>query len=166
LRQVAALERLAARVETSPALEALLLIGSLARDEGDELSDVDAIVVVAEGRFDEAWAARHELDGGEALVAWDDLERGRPEIGGRKWLTRDIVLVECLLATPSSGVRLADPFRLVVGDPTVPELLARRPPIERSELEAYVADREVEGRGFHEIEHAYAALTGAVRLAR
>jgi hypothetical protein len=131
LRQLAVLERLAARVEASPSLEALLLLGPLAVGDGDELSDVDAIVVAAEGRFDEAWAARHELDGGEALVAWDDLERGRPEIGGRKWLTRGVVLVECVLATPSSGVRLADPFRLVVGDPTIPERLARRPPIER-----------------------------------
>ena len=160
------LERLSAHVAESPALEGLVLIGSLARGDGDDLSDVDLIVVVAEGRFDEAWSARRELEGGDALVAWDDLERGRPEVGARKWLTRDLVLVECLLATASSGVRLADPFRVVVGAAGIPDRFARRPPIERSELDAYVAEREADGLGFHEVEHAYAALTRAVRQAR
>jgi hypothetical protein len=42
LRQLAVLERLAARVEASPSLEAPLLLGSLAVGDGDELSDVDA----------------------------------------------------------------------------------------------------------------------------
>jgi predicted nucleotidyltransferase len=141
------------------------LLGSLARGDGDELSDVDLIAVVAEGRFDEAWSARSELEGGEAIVAWDETEPDRPGIGARKWLTRDVVLVECLLATPSSGVRLAEPFRVLVGDAALPDRLTRRPPIERSELDAYVADREATGRGFHEVEHAYGALTRAVRRA-
>jgi predicted nucleotidyltransferase len=163
---MAVVERLAARVEASPVLDALLLLGSLARGEGDAVSDVDAIVVVMEGRFDAAWATREELEGGEAIVAWDDLERGRPEIAGHKWLTRDLVLVECLLATPSSGVRLADPFRVVAGDSSVPERMTRRPPFDRLELDAYVADREAEGYDLHEIEQAYAALTRAVRQAR
>jgi predicted nucleotidyltransferase len=166
VRQLAAVERLAARVEASPAAEGLLLLGSLARGEGDELSDVDAIVVVAEGRFDEAWAARHQLEDPDVLVAWDDSDRDRAGVGARKWLTSDIVLVECLLATPSSGVRLADPFRIVVGDRELPNRFTRRPAIERSELDTYVAEREAAGKRLHDIEHAYAALTRAVRQAR
>jgi predicted nucleotidyltransferase len=166
VRQQAVVERLVHRIEAAPAVEGALLVGSLARGEADDLSDVDLIVVVAERRFDEAWAARGELEGGEALVAWDDSDPDRPEIGARKWLTRDVVLVECLLATRSSGVRLAEPFRVLVGNPGLPHGVARRPPIERPELDAYVTEREATGRPFHAVEHAYAALTRAVRQAR
>ena len=75
-RQEAVIDRLTRRIETSGLLEGALLIGSLARGEGDEVSDVDLIVVVADGQFSQAWAARRALEGGEAVVPRSDgLER-------------------------------------------------------------------------------------------
>ncbi len=155
-------KRLLGAVAAAPTLEGAILLGSLARGVGDEVSDVDLIVVVRDGSFDEAWAAREALHGDDALAAWDDLEPGRPEIGGHKWLSRDLVLVECLLATPSSGVRIAEPFRVVSGAASLPERLVRRPPIERADLTAYAQEREQAGR-VHEVERAYSELARAVR---
>jgi predicted nucleotidyltransferase len=40
-----------------PDLDGLLLLGSFAAGRADQISDVDLVAVVAEGRFDEAWAA-------------------------------------------------------------------------------------------------------------
>jgi hypothetical protein len=165
LRQEPTLERLKERIENDPALEGAILIGSLATGAADDLSDIDVLVVVAEGRFEEVWSARHTLDGGEAIVAWDDVEPGREGIGGRKWLTRDLVFVECLLATPSSGVRLAGPYRLLAGSSALPDELDRRGQFTRDELDAYARDRVAAGRT-HEIETAYGALVRAVRSVR
>jgi len=164
-RQEAVIDRLTRRIETSGLLEGALLIGSLARGEGDEVSDVDLIVVVADGQFSQAWAARRALEGGEAVAAWDDIDPEHAEIGGHKWLTKDLVLVECLLATPSSGVRLTEPFALLAGDPGLPGRLARRQPFTRDELDDFAQGRVDAGRT-HEIEIAYGQLARAVRSAR
>jgi predicted nucleotidyltransferase len=163
-RQQKALDRLTRRIEATGSLEGAFVIGSLARGEGDELSDVDVFVVVAEGRFDDAWAARAELEGGEAIVAWDQLEPGRANVGARKWLARDLVLVECLLTTPTSGAKLAEPHRLLTGPSDLAERVPRKPPIPREELEEYAQAQREAGRT-HPIQTAYDGLTRAVRAA-
>ena len=165
LRQESVTARLAERIEASPVLEGAILIGSFAADTADEVSDVDVIVVVDEGRFNEAWEDRCDLEGSEALVAWDVVDAKHAEIGGHKWLTADIVLVDCLLATPSSGVRLADPFRILAGDVSLSDTLTRRPPIVRAEVEAFAEELEAAGR-LHDTERAYHELVKTVRAAR
>jgi Nucleotidyltransferase domain len=164
-RQQKVLDRLTRRIEATPSLEGAFLIGSLARGEGDELSDVDVFVVVAEGRFDESWAARAELEGGEAIFAWDQLEAGRMNVGARKWLTTDVVLVECLLTTPSSGAKLAEPHRLLTGSSDLAGRIPQIPPIPRRELEEYAEEQREAGRT-HPVQTAYDGLTRAVRAAR
>lgn len=161
-RQASVLTRLTERIGDDPALSGALLLGSLANGTGDELSDIDVLIVVREGWFEAAWSARSGLEGGEALVAWDDADPTRAEIGGHKWLTRDLVLVECLLATPTSGVRLAEPFSLLAGDASLPGLLERRAPIPRDELEDFAQTRADLGRA-HPVETAYGRLASAVR---
>jgi predicted nucleotidyltransferase len=157
-------ERLAERIDAAPELEAAFLLGSLARGDADDLSDVDLMVVVREGRFDEAWSQREALHGVDALAAWDDLDPERAEIGAHKWITRELVLVEVLLATASSGIRLADPFVVVAGDAAVADRVERRPPIAREELRQF-ADMRIETGRANEIETTYEALVNAVRQA-
>jgi hypothetical protein len=165
LRQQRVLDELARRIEATHALEGAMVIGSFAAGTADDVSDLDLIVVVANGRFGEAWAARGELEGDETLVAWDAVDPAHPEIGAHKWLTMDMVLVECLLATPSSGVRLAEPFRVLAGDASLPDRLTRRPPIARAEVEAFAEELETAGR-VHDVERAYHTLAKAIRAAR
>jgi hypothetical protein len=160
-RQEAVLQRLAARVEATSLLEGAVLIGSLAASGGDDLSDIDVIAVVIEGRFEEAWAARAELAGGEDLIGWDDVDPGRPLVAKRMWLTRDLVLVECLLAAPGHA-HLAEPFKLVAGPAAVTERLPRRESIQRRELERFETGRREAGRT-NEIEIADATLARVVR---
>ena len=133
-------------------LEGAIVIGSFAAGTAD-------------GRFEKAWAARRELEGAEALVAWDDTDPADPEIGARKWLTRDIVLVECLVATPASGVKLAEPFRVVAGGDALPCSLARRPPIACEDVDAFARDLEAASR-IQGVERAYHALVETVRSGR
>src|SRR5262245_54575513 len=115
-RQWPALERLRAHVEVSPALAGMVLVGSFARGEVDPLSDLDVVLVVSDGGCDAGWAAREELHGDTALMCWDQRDPAFAEAGAHKWVTRDLVLVECLLATPTSRVRLARPASVVAGD--------------------------------------------------
>jgi predicted nucleotidyltransferase len=162
VRQHGVVKRLAGRINATADLEAAILLGSLARGDADDLSDVDAFVIVREGRFDAAWSERHTLRGDEALASWDDVDPERHEIAAHKWITRDLVLVEVVLATASSGIRLADPFAVVAGDAAVAERIERRPPIERADLRAFADKRVATGRA-HEIERAYESLVNAVR---
>lgn len=164
LRQEPVLERLRRRVTAEDALEGALLLGSFATQSADALSDLDVLVVVAEGRFAESWAARERLEGDEAIAAWDDVDPDHAEIGGHKWLTRDLVLVECLLATPSSGVRLAEPYSVLAGDVSLPDRLRRRAEFTRAELREFAAARADAGR-LNEVEAAYGRLVDAVRSA-
>jgi predicted nucleotidyltransferase len=163
-RQQRVVERLADCIHETPELVAGFLLGSLARGDADNLSDVDLIVIVQEGSFEAAWADRHTLESDDALTAWDDPDPERPEIGAHKWITRDLVLVEIVLATASSGIRLADPFVVVAGDPEVADRVERRPPIAREDLRKF-ADMRVETGRANEIETRYEALVNAVRRA-
>ena len=158
-RQWPTLEPLIERVEASPLLEGMVLVGSFARGQVDPLSDPDLVVVAPEDGFEAAWAARDDLHGGSALVAWDQRDPGFDHAGAHKWLTRDLILVECLLSTVSSGVRLADPAMVVAGDPGLHDRFPRRPTITREEIREHPIE-------VHEIERAYDRLKAAARRAQ
>lgn len=152
--------RLVEEVEAFDAYEAAILLGSLARGEADEFSDIDLLLLVRDGRFDEAWRRRHRLSG-DALYVWDE----RPEqieIAKHAFLTRDFVLVECPHTTSAGGHRLADPFVVIAGDPDAAQRLPRRPPIQREELQAYVDQRDAEGRS-NRVQRRYDDLVSALR---
>ena len=157
-RQWPALERLRAHVEVSPALAGMILVGSFAHGEVDPLSDLDVVLVVPEGGFDAAWTAREALHGDAALVCWDQRDPGFDQAGAHKWITSDLVLVECLLATPDSGVRLARPAAVVAGDAGL---------IERFPGRAAISSEEAarEPSRLHTVERAYDELKAAVRAA-
>jgi len=163
-RQWPALVHVAQRVAESPALDGLLLIGSFVSGAADDLSDVDLIVVVAEGRFAEAWRQRASLQTPDVLVAWDWPPDGG-EAAGHKWLTRELVLVECALWTPSAAVRLADPFAVLVGEESLGDRFARRHEISREELEEFAQERRDDGT-MPEVERRYGDLVRAARAAR
>ena len=148
-----------------PALDGLILIGSFAAGTADDLSDIDSVVVAAEGSFDAAWGARRGLDPSDALYAWDIRPDPTREVGGRKVITRDIVKVECLVATPSSGVRLADPFVVAVGDDSLGERFRRVPLIPRQELDEYAKEQRKAGN-VPEVELLYSALMRELRSVR
>jgi hypothetical protein len=164
LRQWPALMHVAERVDESPALDGLLLIGSLVSGRADDLSDVDLVVVVREGRFGEAWQQRANLQTPDVLVAWDWPPNGR-DAAGHKWLTRALVLVECALWTPSSEVRLADPFVVLVGEESLGDRFTRRAAISREELEEFAQERKDDGT-MPEVERRYGELVRAARAAR
>ncbi len=152
-RQWRALERVLCHVDASPAFAGAVLLGSLARGEGDDLSDVDLLLVAVPDGFEQAWAERTRLHGADVLVAWD--EPGEGGVGGHAWLERDLVMVECLIAAPGAPVRLAEPQRVVVGPDRVLEGIARRPPVGRDEMSAT-----------HDVDAAYDALKRVVRRHR
>lgn len=143
-------------VDESPALHGLVLVGSLVTGDIDPLSDVDALVIARDGRFEEAWAARNGLEGGESVVSWDRRSPEMAEAGAHKWMTNDLVLMDCLLATATSGVRLAEPFEVLVGPADLATRIPSRPPIARGEM-------ALTG---HPIEDAYDELKMAIRRAR
>lgn len=138
-----------------------IVMGSLVEGRGDDLSDIDLLAVVREGSFAAAWTRRDELSDG-ALYAWDHVEREDAEVKGRKWLTRELVKVELLIATPSGGMRLAEPVAVVAGDPSLADRFPRQGPIPRDELEAYAADLRETG-AVHEVEARYGDLKATLR---
>lgn len=156
LRQWRTLANVARATEESEEFLGALLCGSLATGTADELSDIDLIVVTPNERFKDAWAARSRLRGGDSLVAWDEMHDGFPQSGAHKWVTRDVIMVECLIAAPSSGVRLAEPYVVIAGDDDIASMLEGRPPISRSEMGATAS----------EVENRYDAFKMAVREAR
>jgi hypothetical protein len=129
-------------------------IGSFAAGTADEMSDLDLILITHDGGFGDAWERRAELHVTGSLAAWD--ERVDGPVGAHKWMTRDRIFVECLIADLSSGVRLAQPFVVVAGDLDLPDRLERRPRVLRPEM----------GEALHPIERAYDELKAAVRGSR
>jgi hypothetical protein len=136
-------------------------MGSLVEGKGDELSDVDVVSVVRDGRFAEAWAARAELSAG-ALYAWDHVEGEDREVKGHKWLTRDLVEVECLIATPASGMHLAEPIAVLAGESSLPERFLRSGPLPRHVVDSYARERRDSGE-MHEVEARYGELMQTLR---
>ena len=72
-----------------------------------------------------------------------------------KWIDDSGVLVEVLIATASGPLRVAEPARVVLGDPAVLTRTTRRPPITREEMT----------ESAHPVESAYDKLKEAVRHA-
>jgi hypothetical protein len=129
IRQERELERVRAVIANLPGVMGALVIGSLAADRADSVSDIDLFICVAPGEFPGAWSARRRLHTDSGLVAWD--ERSGDEIGAHRWVNHEVVLVEALFATPASGVRLAPPWLVLVGAADLGEQFPHRPPISR-----------------------------------
>jgi hypothetical protein len=155
LRQLATLAALLEHVNASSVLDGAILIGSFAQGTQDAASDLDLIVCVRDGHFAEAWQQRTALQVTGAMVWWDQ-QLVPHQAGAHKWVTDDLVLVECLLAAPGSGVRLASPWRVVAGEPGLADRFTARPPIQRAEL----------GAGVHPVERAYDQLKEVIRAHR
>ncbi len=152
LRQWPTIERLAEFARShARVFAAAVLVGSFAAGRADPLSDIDLILLAPDGGFADAWALRHDLHGPGVLVEWDQPREGLPEVAGHNWVTDDLVVVETLFATPSSGFRLADPFAVLAG--SVPADVSRRPPIARAEMVGWP----------HAVDLAYSTFKHVVR---
>lgn len=149
-----------------PEFDGLMLLGSFARGSADEVSDVDFVAVAENGRFAEAWERRHELETPGALVSWDVRDDDDIGAGSHKWITRDVVKVECGIVDATYGdMQLAEPYAVIVGDA---EIAARFPPlapIPHDVLEAY-AQKLRDGGHVPEVETRYGDLRDAIRNAR
>jgi len=156
-RHDACLRRLLDMLSEVPMIEVAVLVGSLADGRGDPVSDVDLLVFVAAGRFREVWAGRHGLHGPDSAVCWDQVDPQRPDVGVFRWVGPDGVLVEVLVAEVRSGVRVASPAVMVLGDVAAFDRLPRRAPIRREEFGTTAP---------HPVDAAYDAFKQAVRAAR
>jgi len=164
LRQRSVIADVAGRVDADPDLDALILIGSFAKGTADEASDVDMIVAVSEARFESAWEARSTLQPSGTVAEWDIRPAREREVGSHRFLTREIVKVEILLATPSSGVQLANPFVVIAGDQSAAERFVRIPPIDPEVLRDYAQSLR-EDDVLPEVELRYSDLMRAIRHA-
>lgn len=117
------------------------------------MSDLDVVLVAAEGGFSAAWNAREKFHGSDVLACWDSLEPGGVAAGTHKWLTKDLVLVECVIAEPPH-FRLAEPYLVAVGQAEMAHLFPARSPIQRSKMTE---------AGLHPVEVAYDRFKSAIR---
>ncbi len=136
IRQRRYLTALQRRVPKLPWIDAVVVIGSLAAGRADGASDVDLLICLRTGEFDAAWRQRTELHATGAVLSWDHRVDPAGRAGTHKWLTLDFVLVETLIAEPTSAVRLARPWRLLAGDPAAADRWPARPAISRAEVQA------------------------------
>ena len=150
------------RAEQLTGFTAAILIGSFAAGTSDDLSDVDLVIAVEDGAFADAWAQRAQLHAGEALYRWDVRTEPDRDVAAHKWITRDLVLVEALIAAPAARTRLADPYRVVGGDAAAVAGFVRTPPIERTDLAEYAAKLAQEGHT-PEVQIRYEELIRALR---
>jgi hypothetical protein len=151
---MAALDDLLRRAGQLPGVEAVVLIGSLASDIADTMSDVDAIVILDETAFAGSYRQRHALHAASVPACWDQPADLSSHVAAHKWIDHRGVLVEVLLGT-TPALRIAEPAKVVLGDPAVLARIRRRPPIDRAEMTSTV----------HPIEAAYDTLKEAVRQA-
>jgi hypothetical protein len=165
-RQEATIEKIRMRIEESVHLTGAVLVGSFAIGDTDPLSDVDLIVVTRPGEFDSAWAKRCELHGDTAITCWDVRDDPMLRHGAHKWLTQDLVLADCLLAEPGSGVRLASPYQILTGGSSVADALVPRGPIPRDEVTGELGAAMEEALRTMSVEDAYDILKSAVRRER
>jgi len=152
LRQWPTIERLAAYTVANPSLfVAAILVGSFAAGTADTLSDIDLILLAPDGGFEPAWARRHDLHPHGVLAVWDERRADPTEVAAHNWVTDDVVMVETLFATPSSGFRLAEPYVVLAGQ--LPAEVPHRPPIARSEMTGWP----------HAVDLAYSTLKYVLR---
>jgi hypothetical protein len=148
-----------AKAAARPPFVGAVLLGSFARGDADELSDVDFIVFAAEGSFAEAWERRHSLHREDAHC-WDYARPpGDRDVAAHRWLTADFVLFDGLLATPS-GTRVADPMHVLVGGRALTRQLVKRDPITFDEQQRR---DEIE---LNPVERLYGELKLALRAHR
>jgi Nucleotidyltransferase domain len=138
IRQRRYLTELQRRVPVLPWVDAVVVIGSLAADRADGASDVDLLICLRGGAFDEAWRHRDDLHATGAVLAWDHWLDPGGQAGTHKWLTLDFVLVETLIAEPTSPVRLAPPWHVLAGNPAAAERWPARGPISPTEVQTRV----------------------------
>ncbi|MCP9488170.1 MAG: hypothetical protein MSC30_20205 [Gaiellaceae bacterium MAG52_C11] len=154
------------RVAGMPEFDGLMLLGSFARGSADEVSDVDFVAVAGEGRFAEAWERRKDLETPGALFSWDFRDNCDVAAGSHKWITRDVVKVECGIVDGAQGdMQLAEPYAVIVGDPEIASRFPPLAPIPREVLEAY-AQKLRDGGHVPEVETCYGDLRDAIRNAR
>jgi hypothetical protein len=152
--------RALAEAAVAPPFIGAVLLGSFARGEADELSDVDFVVFAAEGSFAEAWERRHSLHDGKAYC-WDyERPPGDRDVAAHRWLTADFVLFDGLLATPSA-TRVADPAHLLAGGEALSRQLVKREPITAEERDQRQDEIEL-----HPVERLYGELKLALRAER
>ena len=113
LRQWPVLLETVERISRLEPFDGVIALGSFADGEPDELSDLDLLAVTAPGRFEDAWAARRQL-AGDPLATWESIDDPGHPLRWFKWLTRDLVKVECGVAAPGSR-ELADPVVVLLG---------------------------------------------------
>ncbi len=150
---------------TMEELDGLLLLGSFAAGRADQISDVDLVAVVADGLFDAAWARRREFETPGTLVEWDVRVESDGEAASHKWITQDVVKVECGFADAArSTMQLAEPYGVLVGDTSVADRFPPLEPIPPDVLEAYA--QELRDKGMvPEVEAVYGELRRALRAA-
>jgi hypothetical protein len=165
LRQWPLIEYAAEKAEAIPEVDGLLLLGSFAAGRADQISDVDLVVVVAEERFNDAWARRREFETDGTLFAWDVRLDSDGDAASHKWITHDIVKVECGFADAGrSAMQLAQPYAVLVGDASVATRFPSLEPIPHDVLEAYA--QELRDKGMvPEVETHYGELRRALRRA-
>jgi hypothetical protein len=110
-------------------------------------------VIVDRSSFAAVYRQRHGLHAGTVPACWDHPADPPAEVAAHKWIDESGVLVEVLLGTPSGPLRVADPVRVVLGDPAVLTRVHRRPPVSRAEMTGAT----------HPIEAAYDLLKSSVR---
>jgi len=147
-------------------LDGLLLLGSFSSGRADQISDVDLVAVVADGQFQAAWARRREFETPGTLFQWDVQIGSDGDAASHKWITQDIVKVECGFADAThSAMQLAEPYVVLVGDETVASRFPPLEPIPHDVLEAYA--QELRDKGMvPEVETAYGELRRALRSQR
>lgn len=165
LRQWPLIVHAAETAAAIPELDGLLLLGSFASGRADEVSDVDLVAVVADGCFAEAWARRREMELPGTLFQWDVQVESDGDAASHKWITRDIVKVECGFADASrSAMQLAEPYAVLVGDASVATRFPPLEPIPADVLEAYA--QELRDKGMvPDVETTYGELRRALRRA-
>jgi hypothetical protein len=148
-----------------PELDGLLLLGSFAAGRADQISDVDLVAVVAEGRFDDAWSRRRELETPGTLYEWDVRLEADGDAASHKWITQDIVKVECGFADAArSSMQLAEPYAVLIGDSSVATRFPPIEPIPDDVLEAYAQELRETGM-VPEVETCFGELRRALRRA-
>jgi hypothetical protein len=102
----------------------------------------DLIAVTAPGRFGEVWGKRRRL-AGDALITWESRSTADLDARWFKWLTRDIVKVECgVVDASAANMELAEPFAVLVGDASVTDRFPRISPSVLEQRHALLAEQQ------------------------
>jgi hypothetical protein len=113
--------------------------------------------------LDEAWARRIEFEAAATLYAWDVRIESDGDAASHKWITQDIVKVECGFADAArSAMQLAQPYAVIVGDESVATRFPPLEPVPGDVLEAYAQELRAKGM-VPEVEIHYGELRRALR---